>query len=164
MPSGAPPFKGSETMTVIMKHVAEPCRRCRWELAAFQQLIDRLLAKEKGKRLGNGKGVAGSWSSRSSGPSSCPRPKSRKLGDLARTSDREDEADRHGREGRRSRPEPKPRARKKARRPFRRFVLNLLLVLALAAWIFFNYERIPGMLPRLWRALASWLSSLIAKL
>jgi hypothetical protein len=39
-----------------------------------------------------------------------------------------------------------------------------LLILALAVWIFFNYERIPGMFFSLWRAIVSGISSLLAKI
>jgi serine/threonine-protein kinase PpkA len=55
MLSGAPPFKGSQTMTVMMKHVTEPVPRLAEELAAFQPLIDRLMAKERSKRPGTEK-------------------------------------------------------------------------------------------------------------
>ena len=48
--------------------------------------------------------------------------------------------------------------------PLRRFVLNLLLVLAVSAWLFFNYERIPGMLLSLWRAISGWITALIDKI
>jgi Sec-independent protein translocase protein TatA len=48
--------------------------------------------------------------------------------------------------------------------PRRFFLLNLLLVIVLAAWIIFNYERIPGMMASLARAIASWISSLLARI
>ena len=31
-------------------------------------------------------------------------------------------------------------------------------------WVFFNYERIPGLALSLWRTIIAWISSLIAKI
>jgi len=160
MLSGAPPFKGSQTMTVIMKHVTEPVPRLADDLAAFQPLLDRMLAKERSKRPATEK----EWQELIKPlfrPFKLPKAEKPELGDLAKTSDRE--KTRQGGGGPAAKPLSRPKPRKRPR-PLRRFVLNLLLVVALAAWIFFNYERIPGMLLGLWRALASWISSLIAKI
>jgi hypothetical protein len=58
-----------------------------------------------------------------------------------------------------SRPRPRPKPNRR-----RLFLLNLLLVLSAVAWVFFNYQRIPGLLLSLWRAVVAWISSLIAKI
>jgi serine/threonine-protein kinase PpkA len=161
MLSGAPPFKGSQTMTVIMKHVTEPVPRLPDDLAAFQPLLDRLLAKERSKRPGTEK----EWQELIKPlfrPFKLPKAEKPKLGDLASAGDRE-----KTRQGGGS-PPPKPVSRSQSRRrkrnPGRLFLLNLLLVLALAAWIFFNYERIPSMMASLVRMVFSWISSLLAKI
>ena len=160
MLSGAPPFKGSQTMTVIMKHVTEPVPRLADDLAAFQPLLDRMLAKEKNKRPAAEK----EWQELIKPlfrPFRLPKAEKPELGDLAKASDRD--KTRQGGGGPAAKPlsRPKPRKRK---RPLRRFLLNLALVLALAAWIFFNYERIPSMLLSLWRMLSDWVISLIDKI
>jgi serine/threonine protein kinase len=161
---GAPPFKGSQTMAVIMKHVTEPVPPLPAELAAFQPLIDRLLAKEKSKRPGTEK----EWQELVKPlfkPFRLPKAEKPELGDLAKTSDRE-KTRQSGKAagGAIPRQPARPRARQRAKRPWRRFALNLLLVLALATWIFFNYERIPGMLLSLWRAVVAGISSLVEKI
>ncbi len=164
MLSGAPPFKGSQTMTVIMKHVTEPIPPLPAELAAYQPLIDRMMAKERGRRPATEK----EWQELVKPlfkPFRLPKAEKPKFGALPKTSDREKtrlSGDAAGTSP--SRQPAKPRARRRARRPLRRFLLNLLLVLAAAAWIFFNYERIPGMLLSLWRALRDLVASLIAKI
>ncbi len=164
MLSGTPPYKGSQTMAVIMKHVTEPIPRLGEELAAFQPLIDRMMAKERDRRPGTEK----EWQELVKPlfkPFKLPKAGKPEFGELPKTSDREKTRQSGGAaNGSAERQKPKSRARKKAKRPLRRFVLNLLLVLALAAWIFFNYERIPGMLLSLWHALSAWVSSLIAKI
>ncbi len=160
MLSGAPPFKGSQTMTVIMKHVTEPVPRLADDLAAFQPLLDRMLAKERSKRPATEK----EWQELIKPlfrPFKLPKAEKPELGDLAKTSDRE--KTRQGGGGPAAKPLSRPKPRKRAR-PLRRFVLNLLLIVALAAWIFFNYERIPGMIASLVHAIASWISSLLARI
>ncbi|MCU0276264.1 MAG: serine/threonine protein kinase [Acidobacteria bacterium] len=159
MLSGAPPFKGSQTMAVIMKHVTEPVPPLPAELAAFQPLVDRLMAKERAKRPGTEK----EWQELVKPlfkPLKLPKAGKPEFGDLAKIADRDSTLQSGG-------PVAKPLARPKPRRrprPLRRFVLNLLLVLAVSAWLFFNYERIPGMLLSLWRAIVAGVSSLAAKL
>jgi len=160
MLSGAPPFKGSQTMTVIMKHVTEPVPRLPDDLAAFQPLLDRMLAKERSKRPATEK----EWQELIKPlfrPFKLPKAEKPELGDLAKASDRE--KTRQGGNGPVAKPLSRPKPRKRTR-PLRRFILNLLLVLALAAWIFFNYERIPGMIVSLAHAIASWISALFAKI
>jgi len=161
MLSGVPPFKGSQTMTVIMKHVTEPVPPLPGELAAYQPLVERMMAKERDKRPGTEK----EWQELVKPlfkPFRLPKADKPKFGDLPRATDREKtQLSGAGASARRT---PKPKARHRPKRPLRRFVLNLLLVLALASWIFFNYERIPGMLLWLWRTLSAWVISLIDKI
>ena len=83
MLSGAPPFKGSQTMTVIMKHVTEPVPRLADDLAAFQPLLDRMLAKERSKRPATEK----EWQELIKPlfrPFKLPKAEKPELGDLAR--------------------------------------------------------------------------------
>jgi len=161
---GAPPFKGSQTMTVIMKHVTEPVPPLPADLAAYQPLIDRMLAKERGKRPGTER----EWQELVKPlfkPFKLPKADKPKLGDISAGIDREKtRLSGAGAGSTPSRPPARSKARRRSRRPLRRFVLNLLLILVLAVWIFFNYERIPGMIISLWHALASWVSSLITKI
>jgi len=160
MLSGTPPFKGSQTMTVIMKHVTEPIPPLPAELADYQPLVDRMMAKERGRRPGTEK----EWQELVKPlfrPFKLPKADKPKFGDLPRATDREKTI--LSRSGKAALPLSRPKPRRR-RRPLRRFVLNLLLVLALAAWLFFNYERIPGMLLSLWRAMAAGVSSLIEKI
>jgi len=161
MLSGAPPFKGSQTMTVIMKHVTEPVPPLPNELAAFQPLLDRLLAKEKGKRPATEK----EWQELVKPlfrPFKLPKAEKPELGDLAKANDRE--KTRQGGGSPPPKPAARPQSRRRKRNPRRLFLLNLLLVIVLAAWIFFNYERIPGMIVSLARMIFSWISSLLAKI
>jgi len=161
MLSGAPPFKGSQTMTVIMKHVTEPVPRLPEELAAYQPLIDRMMAKERDKRPGKEK----EWQELVKPlfrPFKLPKADKPKFGDRPRASDRE-KTQLSGAGAGAAKPLSRTKPRKRAR-PLRRLVLNLLLILALAVWIFFNYERIPDMLLWLWRSIVSGISSLIAKI
>jgi len=164
MLSGTPPFKGSQTMAVIMKHVTEPIPPLPGELAAYQPLVDRLMAKERGKRPATEK----EWLELVRPllkPFKLPKAEKPRFGDLRKPEDRERTRQSGAGAGNSGSRQPaKPRPRKKARRPFRRILLNLLLVAALAAWIFFNYERIPGMLLSLWRTISIWISSLVAKI
>jgi len=162
MLSGMPPFKGSQTMSVIMKHVTEPIPPLPEELAAYQPLVDRLMAKEKEKRPQTEK----EWQELVKPllkPFKLPKAQKPNFGALPKATERE-----KTRLSGVGTPAPRQATRatagRRPRRPLRRFVLNLLLVLALATWIFFNYERIPGMLLSLWRALAAGISSLLAKI
>lgn len=164
MLSGTPPFKGSQTMAVIMKHVTEPIPRLPEELAAFQPLIDRMMAKERAKRPGTEK----EWQELLKPlfrPFKLPKAEKPAFGDLPRPSDREKTRLSGAGTGTQApRQSSRSKIPKKPRRPLRRFLLNFFLVLALAAWIFFNYERIPGMLISLWLALRDLVASLVAKI
>jgi serine/threonine-protein kinase PpkA len=164
MLSGSPPFKGSQTMTVIMKHVTEPIPPLPGELAAYQPLIDRMMAKERAKRPGTEK----EWQELVKPlfkPFKLPKADKPEFGDISTAADREKtRLSGVGAGNPAARHPAKSKARRRAKRPLRRFLLNLLLVLALAAWIFFNYERIPGMILSLWRTVSAWVSSLIAKI
>ncbi|HEX7501995.1 MAG TPA: serine/threonine-protein kinase [Acidobacteriota bacterium] len=162
MLSGAPPYKSSQTMTVIMKHVTEPVPRLPEELAAYQPLVERMMAKERSKRPGTEK----EWQELIKPlfkPFKLPKADKPKFGDLPKTSGLE-VTRLSGAGSPAARKPAKPKPRRREGRSGRRLLLNLLLVLALAAWIFFNYERIPGMLLSLWRALHGLAASLIAKI
>jgi serine/threonine protein kinase len=162
MLSGAPPFKGSQTMTVIMKHVTEPVPRLPEELAAYQPLIDRMMAKERARRPGTER----EWHELVKPlfkPFKLPKAEKPSFGDLPKATDR-DKTRLSGTSPSAARQPSRSKIRKRPRRPLRRFLLNLFLILALAAWIFFNYERIPGMLLSLWRMLRDLVASLIAKI
>ncbi len=163
MLNGTPPFRGNQTMTVMMKHVTEPVPRLSEGLAAFQPLLDRLMAKERNKRPGTEQ----EWQDLVKPlfkPFKLPKAGKPAFGDLPKTNDREKTRLSGGGPGRSaSRPASRPKPAKR-KRPLSLFVLNLLLVLALAAWIFFNYERIPGLLLSLWRMIVSSISALIARL
>jgi serine/threonine protein kinase len=162
MLSGLPPFKGSQTMTVIMKHVTEPIPPLPEELAAYQPLVDRLMAKEKEKRPGTER----EWQELVKPllrPFKLPKAEKPRFGALPKATDR-DRTRQSGVSTPAYRPATRPGARRRPRRPLRRLLLNLVLILALAAWIFFNYERIPDMLLSLWRAIVAGISSLIAKI
>lgn len=163
MLSGSPPFKGSQTMTVLMKHVSEPVPRLGGELAAYQGLVDRLMAKERTQRPG----TLAEWQELVKPllkPFRLPKASPPEFGDLPGPGDRE----RTRQSGAAAEPAPrraaKPQPRRRRASPRRVFLLNLLLVLSLAAWIFFNYERIPGLLASLARTVAAWVSSLLAKI
>ncbi|MCG2811090.1 MAG: serine/threonine protein kinase [Candidatus Aminicenantes bacterium] len=164
MLSGSPPFKGSQTMAVIMKHVTEPIPRLPEELAAFQPLIDRMMAKERAKRPGTEK----EWQELVKPlfkPFKLPKAEKPKFGDISTAANREKT---HLSGAGTGTPAPKQssrsKIRKKPRRPLRRVILNLILVLTLTAWIFFNYERIPGMLISLWHTISAWIAASIAKI
>ncbi|MBN2346638.1 MAG: serine/threonine protein kinase, partial [Candidatus Aminicenantes bacterium] len=162
MLSGAPPFKGSQTVSVIMKHVSEPVPPLPVDLAAYQGLVDRLLAKERNKRPASER----EWQELVKPlikPFRLPKAEKPRF----TVPPKGQEADRTRQSGIRPavpRRSPKPAPRSRPSRPLRRLALNLLLILALAAWIFFNHERIPGMIASLARAVASWVSSLLAKI
>jgi serine/threonine-protein kinase PpkA len=163
MLSGAPPFKGSQTMTVIMKHVTEPVPALPGELEAYQPLIDRMMAKERARRPGTER----EWHELVKPllkPFKLPKAEKPRFNELLKESDREKTRLSGAGATPAIRRATRSTARKRPRRPLRRFLLNLSLILALAAWIFFNYERIPGMLLSLWRALRDLVASLIAKI
>jgi serine/threonine-protein kinase PpkA len=160
---GQPPFKGNQTMAVIMKHVTEPVPRLPDELAAYQTLLDRMMAKERNMRPGTEK----EWQELVKPlfrPIKLPKAGKPEFGPLPKTGDRD--KTRQSRAAGEAAPKPaqKPQPRRRKSNPRRLFLLNLLLVLALAAWIFFNYERIPGMLASLARTIAGWISAMIDKI
>jgi len=159
---GSPPFKGSQTMAVIMKHVTEPIPPLPAELAAYQPLIDRMMAKERARRPGTEK----EWQELVKPlfkPFRLPKADKPKFGNISTSAERE-KTRLSGAGTPAARHPSRSTAGQRARRPLRRFLLNLFLILALAAWIFFNYERIPGMLLSLWRALSAGISSLFDKI
>ncbi|MCX6557154.1 MAG: serine/threonine-protein kinase [Candidatus Aminicenantes bacterium] len=164
MISGTPPYKGTHTMSVVMKHINEPIPRLPGELAHCQPLIERMLAKERDKRVGS----EAEWRELIKPllkPFKLPRVGRENFAGLPSAKERE--KTRLSIEGGRSdsekshasRPRPRPK-----RNPRRLLLLNLLLVLAVVVWAFFNYERIPGLLLSLGRAIVSWVSSLLAKI
>lgn len=163
MLSGQPPFKGSQTMAVIMKHVTEPVPPLPADLAAFQPLLERMLAKERDRRPGTEK----EWQELVKPlfrPFRLPKAGKPEFGPLPKTADR-DRTRQSGSAGASvPKPAPKPQPRRRKRNPRRFFLLNLVLVLVLAIWIFFNYENIPGMVASLARAVGSWISSLLDKI
>jgi serine/threonine-protein kinase PpkA len=164
MISGAPPFKGSQTMSVILKHIGEPIPKLPEELRSCQQLIDRMLAKERDKRIAS----EAEWQELIKPllrPFKLPKVDKENLAGLPSPKDRErtrlsiskGESSAEKRRHTQSRPKPKVNRR-------RRFFLNLLLVLAAVVWVFFNYERIPVLALSLWRTIIAWISSLLAKI
>jgi len=162
MLSGAPPFKGSQTMAVLLKHVAEPVPPLPADLARFQPLFERLLAKERGKRPGNEK----EWRELVKPyfrPFRLPKAGKPEFGPLPRA-DAGEKTRQGGAAATASRRDSGTRPKRRQQRSRRLFLLNLLLVLALAAWLFFNYERLPEMIASLARSVASGISSLLAKI
>ena len=164
MISGAPPFKGSHTMSVILKHISEPIPKLPEELRHCQPLIERMMAKERDKRIGSER----EWQELIKPllkPFKLPRVARENLAGLPPAKDREKTRlsighERSGAEKRRqtqSRPKPKGNRR-------RLFLLNLVLILSVITWVFFNYERIPGLLLSLWRTISSAIASLIHKI
>jgi len=164
MLSGTPPFKGSQTMAVIMKHVTEPIPSLPDELAAFQPLIERMMAKERAKRPGTEK----EWQELVKPlfrPFKLPKAEKPAFGDISTAANREKtRLSGAGATSPTARQTSRSKIPKKPRRPLRRFLLNFFLVLAMAVWIFFNYERIPGLLLSLWLTLRDLVASLIAKI
>lgn len=57
MLTGLPPFQAAEAVTLAIKHCQEPVPRLRAELARFQPLLERLLAKEPARRPADGQEV-----------------------------------------------------------------------------------------------------------
>ena len=164
MISGAPPFKGSQTMSVVLKHISEPVPRLPEELRHCQPLIDRLLAKECDQRVGN----EAEWRELIKPllkPFKLPRVAKENLAHLPPPREREKtrlsmaKGETGAEKTRQNRSRPKPRGNRR-----RLLFLNGLLILAATVWVFFNYERIPGLLRALWRALAAGIASLIDKI
>jgi serine/threonine-protein kinase PpkA len=164
MISGAPPYKGSHTMSVVLKHISEPIPKLPTELQYCQPLIERMLAKEREKRIAS----ETEWLELIKPllkPFRLPKVARENLADLPSVKDRERTilSISKGESGVEKHPytqsHPKPKVNRR-----RRFLLNLLLILAVAAWIFFNYERIPGLALSLWRTILSWITSLLAKI
>ena len=144
----------------MISGVTEPVPRLAGELAPYQELLDRLMAKERAKRPATEK----EWQELVKPllrPFKLPKAGKPEFGDLPKASEREKTRQSGA-------PEPAPRrpAAPRRRRSSRRrlFLLNLLLVAALAGWIFFNYERIPSMMASLARTIIAWISSLLAKI
>jgi len=164
MISGAPPFKGSQTMSVVLKHISEPVPRLPEELQQCQPLIDRLLAKECERRVGS----EAEWRELIKPllkPFKLPRVAKENLVRLPPSKEREKtrlsmaKGETGAEKTRQTRSRPKPRGNRR-----RLFILNVLLILAATVWVFFNYERIPGLLRSLWRALAAGIASLVDKI
>jgi serine/threonine protein kinase len=57
MLTGLPPYQAQEAVTLAIKHCQDPIPRLPAELARFQPLIDRLLAKDPSQRHPNGREV-----------------------------------------------------------------------------------------------------------
>lgn len=57
MLTGQPPFLASEAVTLAIKHCQDPVPRLPADLARFQPLVDRLLAKDASQRPANGREV-----------------------------------------------------------------------------------------------------------
>lgn len=160
MISGMPPFKGSRTMSVVMKHISEPIPKLPEELRSCQPLIERMMAKERDQRIGS----EAEWHELIKPllkPFKLPRVAKANLADLPSVKDREktilsiSKGESGTAKPRHAQAHPKPKAK-----PRRRILLNLLLILAIIIWLFFNYERIPSLALSLWRAIVSWISSL----
>jgi serine/threonine protein kinase len=164
MLSGAPPFKGSQTMSVALKHISQPVPKLPEELHHCQPLIERMLAKERGERIAS----EAEWREMIKPllkPFKLPKVARENLAGLPPVKDRErtrlsvSKGESHAEKIRHTQSRPKPKAK-----PRRRIVLNLLLVLAIVIWLFFNYQRIPGLALALWHTVIAWISSLIAKI
>jgi serine/threonine-protein kinase PpkA len=163
MISGAPPYKGSHTMSVVLKHISEPIPKLSEELHLCQPLIERMMAKERDKRIGSEK----EWQELIKPllkPFKLPKVAKENFAGLPSAKDREKTRlsisnDKSGAEKSRPQSRPKPKVNRR-----RRLLLNLLLILAVVVWVFFNYEHIPGMLLSIWHMLSSWVTSLIAKI
>jgi serine/threonine-protein kinase PpkA len=159
MLTGIPPYKGSQTMAVIMKHVTEPIPKLPEELRAYQPLIERMMAKERSKRVG----TEDEWRELIKPlfkPFKLPKADKEKLGDLLKNSDYEKTRQSGGKlaSAKVNSRKKTSKAKNKIKRS-RRFFLNFFLVLAIVAWVFFNYERIPGLALSLWRVIADWISA-----
>jgi serine/threonine-protein kinase PpkA len=164
MISGAPPYKGSHTMSVVLKHIGEPIPKLPEELQHCQPLIERMLAKERDQRVAS----EAEWRELIKPllkPFKLPKVARENFAGLPSVKDREKTRLSIGKDGggpekrRPNRSRSKPKANRR-----RRWLLNLLLVLAIVAWVFFNYQRIPGLALSLWRTVITWISSLLAKI
>ena len=164
MISGAPPYKGSHTMSVVLKHIIQPVPKLPEELQHCQPLIERMLAKERDKRVGS----EGEWQELIKPllkPFKLPKVTRENLVNLPSVKDREKTRLSIGRDDRGAEKNRRPQSRPKAKIKRRRlFILNLLLILAIVAWIFLDYQRIPGLLLSLGHAIIGWVSSLLAKI
>jgi serine/threonine-protein kinase PpkA len=160
MISGAPPYKGSQTMSVILKHISEPVPKLPEELAFCQPLLERMLAKERDKRIAS----EAEWQEQIKPllkPFKLPKVAKENLANLPSVKDRErtrlsiskGESSAEKRRHANSRPKAKTKGK-------RRLLLNLLLILAIITWVFFNYERIPGLALSMWRTVISWITAL----
>jgi serine/threonine-protein kinase PpkA len=161
---GVPPFKGSHTMSVVLKHISEPIPKLPEELRSCQPLLERMLAKDRDQRLGSER----EWQELIKPllkPFKLPKVARENFANLPSAKDREKtrlsvgKGASNAEKGRQPHSRPKPKVKRR-----RRFLLNLLLILAVTVWVFFNYENIPGLAFSLWRALRALLSSLIAKI
>jgi len=161
---GVPPFKGSHTMSVVLKHISEPIPKLPEELRSCQPLIERMLAKERDERIAS----ESEWRELIKPllkPFKLPKVARENLAGLPPARDREKtrlslgKGDSSVEKVRQTRARPRARVNRR-----RRFFLNLLLVLAVIVWLFFNYERIPGLALALWHAIISGISALIDKI
>ena len=164
MLSGVPPFKGSQTVSVVLKHINEPIPKLPGELLSCQPLIERMMAKERDERIAN----EAEWREMIKPlltPFKLPKVARENFAGLPSARDREKTRLSMGQGESRVEKSRQPQSRRKPKaNRRRRFILNLLLVLAIVVWVFLDYERIPGLALSLWRALTTWLSSLLAKI
>ncbi len=166
MISGVPPFKGSQTMSVVLKHITEPVPKLPEAVRVCQPLIERMMAKEREDRIAS----EAEWRELIKPllkPIKLPRVARENLAGLPSVKEREktrlsiSKGDSVTVQSRPTQLRRRPRDKRKNRRLY---LLNLLLILAIVAWIFFNYERIPGLALSLWRTITDSISSLLAKI
>jgi serine/threonine-protein kinase PpkA len=76
MLTGQPPYLAAEAVTLAIKHIQAPIPRLPSDLARFQSLIDRLLAKEPAQRFADGHAVIAAIDELLKGPkvNAAPRP------------------------------------------------------------------------------------------
>jgi serine/threonine protein kinase len=164
MLSGAPPFKGSHTMSVALKHISQPIPRLPAELAHCQPLIERMMAKDRGQRIAG----ESEWRELITPllkPFKLPKVPRQSLAGLPSTKEREKTRLSAGTAVPGTKKDRPTLSRRRPRRKNRRrWLLNLLLVLAVMVWLFFNYERIPSLALALWRAIISGITALIDKI
>ena len=154
MLTGSPPYKGGPTVSVVLKHVVEPVPRLPEELSDYQVLIERMMAKERDKRVG----TEAEWRELIKPllkPFKLPKVDKKKIRSLLPEPDRQKTRASGVRADRVPAERPKKRAPRKTR-----LLFHVLLIVTVAAWLFFNYQRIPGLIRSLWRVLAKWFSSL----